>query len=64
MNPRPPRRNGETARQKVRAAEDAEIGTPLASPQAAPVEPTPADFQRLLAIAPRYGLEVIAPEQH
>ena len=42
----------------------AEIGTPLASPQAAPVEPTPADFQRLLAVAPRYGLEIIAPAQH
>ena len=42
----------------------AEIGTPLASPQTAPVEPTPADFQRLLAVAPRYGLEIIAPAQH
>jgi len=39
----------------------AEIGTPLASPQSAPVEPTPADFQRLLAAAPRYGLEIVAP---
>jgi len=39
----------------------AEIGTPLASPQAAPVEPTPADIQRLLAAAPRYGLEILAP---
>ena len=39
----------------------AEIGTSLASPQAAPIEPTPADIQRLLAAAPRYGLEVLAP---
>ncbi len=39
----------------------AEIGTPLASPQAAPVESTPADFARLLAAAPRYGLEIVAP---
>ena len=39
----------------------AEIGTPLPSPQAAPVEPTPADIQRLLAAAPRYGLEILAP---
>ena len=39
----------------------AEIGTPLASPQSAPVEPTPADFERLLAAAPRYGLEIIVP---
>jgi quercetin dioxygenase-like cupin family protein len=39
----------------------AEIGTPLSSPQAAPVEPTPADIQRLLAAAPRYGLEILAP---
>ena len=39
----------------------AEIGTPLASPQAAPVEPTPTDIQRLLAAAPRYGLKLLAP---
>ena len=37
----------------------AETGTPLGSPQAAPVEPTPADIQRLLAAAPRYGLEIL-----
>ena len=41
----------------------AEIGTPLDSPDADPVEPTPADIQRLLATAPRYGLEVIAPSK-
>jgi hypothetical protein len=39
----------------------AEIGTPLASPKAAPVEPTPADIQRLRAAAPRYGLEILPP---
>lgn len=39
----------------------AEVGLPLDSPQSAPVEPTPADIQRLLAAAPRYGLEILAP---
>ncbi len=42
----------------------AEVGTPLASPQAAPIEPTRADIQRLLAAAPRYGLEVFGPAPH
>lgn len=37
----------------------AEIGTPLASPHDAPVEPTPVDIERLVAAAPRYGLEML-----
>ena len=36
-------------------------GPPLHSPDADPVEPTPADIQLLLATAPRYGLEIIDP---
>ncbi len=39
----------------------AEIGTPLDSPLADPIEPTPADIERLLAAAPRYGLEILPP---
>ena len=39
----------------------AEIGTLLHSPDADPVDPTPADIQLLLATAPRYGLEIIDP---
>lgn len=39
-----------------------EIGTPLDSPQSAPVEPTATDIERLLAAAPNYGVEILAPE--
>jgi mannose-6-phosphate isomerase-like protein (cupin superfamily) len=39
----------------------AEIGRPLASPTAAPVEPTKADIDTLLSAAPRYGLTILPP---
>ncbi|MCE9619670.1 MAG: cupin domain-containing protein [Planctomycetes bacterium] len=38
----------------------AEVGTPLASPQAAAIEPTPSDIKRLMEAARRYGLEIRA----
>ncbi|APW61946.1 cupin domain-containing protein [Paludisphaera borealis] len=40
----------------------AEIGTKLSSRDEAPVPPTPEDVARLLAAAPRYGLEILGPD--
>lgn len=37
----------------------AEIGTPLPGPDAPPVEASPEDIAKLLAAAPRYGLEIL-----
>ncbi len=34
------------------------IGTELADASAEPIPPTPADFQRIVEIAPRFGLEI------
>ncbi|MBI4907940.1 MAG: cupin domain-containing protein [Acidobacteria bacterium] len=39
----------------------AEVGTELAGPDADPVPPAPDEIQRLLAAAPRYGLEILIP---
>ncbi|MFZ4776087.1 MAG: cupin domain-containing protein [Terrimicrobiaceae bacterium] len=39
----------------------AEVGTPLDSPLSAPIDPTPADIERLVAAAPGYGLEILPP---
>jgi len=39
----------------------AEIGTPLPSFDAAPLPVTQADIQKLLAVAPKYGIEVLSP---
>ena len=39
-----------------------EVGIPLDSPQSPPVEPASADIARLLAAAPRYGVEILAQE--
>ena len=39
----------------------AEIGVLLASRNDAPIPPTPADIQKLIATAPKYGLEIHAP---
>jgi quercetin dioxygenase-like cupin family protein len=36
------------------------VGTPLSPGQSAP-RPTPEDIQKLLAIAPKYGLEILVP---
>ena len=38
-----------------------EIGTLVADPSAAPFPPTAADIERILAVAPRYGLEIKMP---
>jgi quercetin dioxygenase-like cupin family protein len=38
-----------------------EVGIPLDSPESQPVEPTAADIDRLLAAAPRYGVEILVP---
>lgn len=38
-----------------------EVGIPLDSPESQPVEPTAADIERLLAAAPRYGVEILVP---
>ena len=38
-----------------------EVGTLLASPDSDPVPPTEADIQKLVAVAPRYGLEILPP---
>ena len=38
-----------------------EVGVPLDSPQSQPVEPSVADIGRLLAAAPRYGIDILAP---
>jgi mannose-6-phosphate isomerase-like protein (cupin superfamily) len=40
----------------------AEIGTPLPDASAPAVEPTPADIQKLMAVAPKYGLTIIPPK--
>ncbi len=37
-----------------------EVGQPVA-PGAAPSPPTPAEIERLLAVAPRYGIEIKLP---
>jgi hypothetical protein len=39
----------------------AEVGRPAADKSAAPPVVTPADIEKLLAVAPRYGLEIQAP---
>lgn len=39
----------------------AEIGARLESRAEAPVPPTPADFERLMQTAPKYGLEILPP---
>jgi len=39
----------------------AESGTPLPSRDSAPVPPTEADIARLIELAPKYGLEILAP---
>ncbi|MGI0493921.1 hypothetical protein ACN4EG_19230 [Alkalinema pantanalense CENA528] len=38
-----------------------EIGTPADSTSDQPPQVTPADIEKVLAIAPRYGLEVLSP---
>ncbi len=38
-----------------------EVGIPLDSPESQPVEPSAADIDRLLAAAPRYGVEILVP---
>lgn len=38
-----------------------EVGVPLDSPQSQPVEPSAADIERLLAAAPCYGVDILAP---
>ena len=40
-----------------------EIGTRLATPDAAPTLPTPEDIQKLLRTAPKYGLEIFLPHK-
>ncbi len=39
----------------------AEIGIELSSKEDAPVPPTAEDIEKLLAAAPKYGVEIIAP---
>ena len=39
----------------------ADVGEPVADPAAAPVPATPATLGRLLAAAPKYGIEVLPP---
>jgi hypothetical protein len=38
-----------------------EVGTVLAGPDADPVPPAESDIQKLIATAPRYGMEVLPP---
>ena len=40
-----------------------EIGTRLASRDAAPTPPTPEDIQKLIRTAPKYGLEIFLPRE-
>ena len=40
-----------------------EIGTRLASREAAPLPPTPKDIQKLIHTAPKYGLEILLPHE-
>ena len=37
------------------------VGAELADARAAPIAPTPADFQRIMEIVPRFGLEILPP---
>lgn len=39
----------------------AEIGVLLGTRNDAPIPPTPADIEKLIATAPKYGLEIFAP---
>jgi quercetin dioxygenase-like cupin family protein len=39
----------------------AEIGIQLASKEDMPIQPTHEDIEKLIATAPKYGLEIIAP---
>ena len=38
-----------------------EIGTLVADPSMVPSPPTPADIEQILAVAPRYGIEIKVP---
>ena len=38
-----------------------EVGTLVADSSAAPSPPTPAEIERILAVAPRYGIEIKLP---
>ncbi|TCJ13892.1 cupin domain-containing protein [Rubrobacter taiwanensis] len=40
-----------------------EIATPATDPSAPPPPPGPEDVEKLLAVAPRYGLEIVPPPQ-
>lgn len=39
----------------------AEIGIELGSKEEMPIPPTPADIEKLIEAAPKYGVEIIAP---
>jgi quercetin dioxygenase-like cupin family protein len=39
----------------------AEFAQPVASFGSPPIPPTPAEIQKLLAVAPKYGIEIILP---
>ncbi len=39
-----------------------EIGSLVSDPSMAPSPPTPADIERILAVAPRYGIEIKLPQ--
>ena len=39
----------------------AEVGRPASGPDEAPLPPSPAEIEKLLATAPKYGIEIHAP---
>jgi hypothetical protein len=42
----------------------AEFATELASPDSAPSPPSGEEVGKLLAAAPKYGIEIVAPASH
>lgn len=42
----------------------AEFATELPSPDSAPIPPSPAEIEKLLALAPKYGITILPPPGH